>query len=241
MDFAEELTLKSTLQEMNPSALSDAPKASSPDRPMVKAECRSLIANGLHNAFPVIARWRGSLWIAYREGDSHGGRGVVVLLRSSDAVTWKEVRRFDLARDNRDAILIGTEDRLLLYFITRQDDKFRTFVVHTADGEHFADPVQTCDDELIMWRAIEHKGEFFTAAYTANSLETRSLVLLHSSDGLKWTKRANIGNPPGLWSETTVRIDDDGMMTALVRMKFSHNRPDPALGEVWEADAPYTQ
>lgn len=227
---------------MNPSALSDTPKAASPDRPMVKAECRSLIANGLHNAFPVIARWRDSLWIAYREGDSHGGRGVVVLLRSSDAVTWKEVRRFDLARDNRDAILIGTEDRLLLYFITRQnDDTFRTYVVHTADGENFAAPEQACDDELIMWRAIRHKGEFYTAAYTANSLETRSLVLLHSSDGLRWTQRASIGKPPGLWSETTIRIGDDGLMTALVRMKFSHSRPDPAYGEVWQADAPYTQ
>ena len=78
-------------------------------------EVRKVFANGKHNAFTAMRRFKGDLWLAFRSGDAHNSPTAdVLVLRSKDGREWQQAHTFDVAKDDRDPQMVVTEQRLFL-------------------------------------------------------------------------------------------------------------------------------
>ena len=95
-------------------AASPAVRADLPtEGPVKPKEIRKVYGDGKHNAFTAFVRWRGALWLAFRQADSHNsGDGDLVVLRSKDGRDWSEALRLNVLPDDRDPQFLATERRL---------------------------------------------------------------------------------------------------------------------------------
>jgi hypothetical protein len=96
-----------------------------------------LFADGYHNAFTDLMRWKGHYYLGFRTAQHHNmpPYGDVVLYRSEDLASWELCGRFDTGGDDRDPKLIDGGDRLGVVF--------GTWIPRWGDGTGFEMPKWT--------------------------------------------------------------------------------------------------
>jgi hypothetical protein len=205
--------------------------------PIVPRSVRRLVADGRHNAFTALVRWRGAYWLAFRSGPSHHfGEADIRVLRSPDAEAWPEACRFRIWTDDRDPQMLATPDRLFLYTHPFQESHGASFVTWTDDGRTWSEPRLVYEPQFFLWKPVAHAGRFYATAYRrevgATPAEARSVDLITSADGVRWEKVSTIGAGHGE-CETTIWFAPSEQITAFLRVK--HRVP----GFILEAEPPY--
>lgn len=196
---------------------------------------RQIWAEGPHNAFSDLIRWRDTWWCTFRESAAHvGGDGAIRVLRSADGQDWRPAARVTVPDlDLRDPKFSVTPDgRLMIncgasvYRGTRQLQGRTSRVLFSEDGEHWTEPRIVAGDGEWLWRVTWHEGTAYGIAYhsqltsgpataQAPTAEWR-LHLYQSRDGLAWERITTLAVPDRP-NEATVRFDEQGRMLALVR------------------------
>ncbi|MDQ3625367.1 MAG: exo-alpha-sialidase [Verrucomicrobiota bacterium] len=201
-------------------------------------EVRKVFANGKHNAFTAMRRFKGDLWLAFRAGDSHNSPAAdVLVLRSRDGQEWRQAYKLDAARDDRDPQFVATGQRLYLYSPGMNGKELNTWLVHTEDGQSWSAPQKIYEPQFILWKPCIHEGMFYAAAHKKDETsggKGREVHFVKSADGVKWEKVSTIR--AGNWeSETTLFFDDKHRATAFLRQKYGSPQ-----AQILEADPPYT-
>ncbi|MBM3891098.1 MAG: hypothetical protein FJ388_18450, partial [Verrucomicrobia bacterium] len=198
---------------------------------------RTLMADGKHNAFTSLVKWRGDYWLSFRKGSKHNSSDAdVIVMRSPDAENWKEAFRLDILPDDRGGHFVATEKRLFLYVGAMKGDKLTTFLLHTDDGQTWTKPEPVYEPQFIVWKPFLHNGRFYANAHRkAEGKEAgkiRESRLITSTDGVKWETVATVRK--GNWeSETTFYFGPKENLTAFLRTKYS------VPGSILEAMPPY--
>ncbi len=215
-------------------ARSVAQETSTPVKPL---EVRKVFANGKHNAFTALRRFKGDLYLAFRASDSHeSATADVLVLRSKDGKDWKQVFTFDMAKDDRDPQMMVTDERLFLYCPCMNGKQLTTWLRSTDDGEQWSEAVKIYKAQFILWKPCIHDGVYFATAHRkSNSGHDREVHLVKSADGVNWEKISTIRS--GNWeSETTLHFEQNHNAVAFLRQKFGN---PPA--QVLESDPPYAE
>ncbi len=211
-----------------------------PARPPVQPrEVRKIHADGKHNAFTALIRYREQLWLAFRSGKDHNSSdGDLVVLRSPDGRVWKEAFRLDAAPDDRDPQFLIVGSKLFLYDPAIRGGALATFAVFTEDGQSWSKPQPVYEPLYILWKPVAFQGKFYAAAHKRDNTSVgkkRDVHLIVSENGLGWKKISTIR--AGNWeSETTLHFAPNGHLTAFLRQKYGSPQ-----AQVLEADPPYTE
>ncbi len=184
-----------------------------------------------YSAFPSIVRYRGAMYVCFREGVSHIfdengiAAGKTRILRSRDGRHWKSVALLSKeGYDLRDPKLSVTPDGRLMvmqggsvYVDKKLVDRVPQ-VSFSSDGRHFSDPrpveYPAQDGSAWFWRVTWYDGTGYTVSY--GSPDDGKLELLRTADGLLYEKITDIPLD-GFPNETTVRFLPDGRMAILIR------------------------
>jgi hypothetical protein len=235
------LVCAATLLNVAPLAAAEvpaAPTAPPAERSLVEPSwLRRLVVDGKHNAFTALVRWQDQVWLAFRKGTDHGSTdGNITLLRSADAETWTEALSLDILADDRDAQLLATPDRLLLYSLswTENRQRLQSCVSYTEDGDAWSDPQPVYEPGYFLWKPTAHAGRFYAGAHRKGSMNERGVNLIAADDGIAWQKVSTIRAGQGE-SETTLLFGSEGRLTAFVR-----NMMD-LKGSIREASPPYAE
>lgn len=203
-------------------------------------EVRTIRADGKHNAFTALRRFKGTLYLAFRSAKDHNSQdGDLVVLRSSDnGQSWTEAFKLDVVPDDRDPQFLVTEKRLFLYDAAMRGPELTTYLTYTDDGEKWSKPEAVYEPRFIVWKPIEHNGRFYSGAHKKDEVtggKGREVHLIESSDGIAWKKISTIR--AGNWeSETTMYFSPDHKATAFLRQKYGS---PPAA--ILESLPPYTE
>lgn len=200
-------------------------------------DIQRVVADGKHNAFTALVRWKTAYWLSFRKATAHGSHdGDLVVLRSSDAKKWRKVLHLNVLPDDRDPQLLATKKRLFLYDPARKGGVLTSFVTYTDDGKMWSEPRQVYDDHSIFWKPVAHGGKLYATAHVSSSDgKARQAHLITSKDGLAWKKISKIRG--GNWeSETTIHFGADGKLVAFLR-QIRGSPPSAIL----ESRAPYTE
>lgn len=207
--------------------------------PVKPSDIRKVYGKGEHNAFTAFVRWKGALWLAFRQAASHNSAdGDLVVLRSVDGRDWSEALRLNILPDDRDPQFVATESRLLLYDPALKGGELTTFAVYTEDGKTWSKPQPVYEPRFIVWKPTLHAGKFWSAAHKKDDSKgggkSREVHLIESDDGLSWRKVSLIR--AGNWeSETTLHFQGD---TAVAFLRQKYGSP-PA--QVLTSRAPFTE
>lgn len=123
--------------------------------------------DGRHNAFTDLVEWKNKYYLVFRSGERHIAppHGKIVLLVSEDLANWEEAAIFDTRGDNRDAKLLATPDKLIVYFLQCADRVCRMQAVYTTDGLSWSDPVPCYDPGYVVWKPKKAPdGTYYVAA-----------------------------------------------------------------------------
>ncbi|HJP31471.1 MAG: hypothetical protein QF689_13225 [Candidatus Latescibacteria bacterium] len=192
-----------------------------------------LVADGYHNAFTDLTRWRDHTYLVYRQAQGHGIEppGDVVVLRSADLVSWEQVARFDTGGDDRDAKLLPTADRLAVSFgtwvprwrtaasCTTVEHDLITHVSVSRDGTCWSTPTQIYGINYWLWRLLAADGAYWCAAYhfgRRDDRDMRTVHLLRSDDLFDWrlVTQMRSGGGPG---EPVLYSPEPGLLHTIVR------------------------
>ena len=79
-----------------------------------------IYADGRHNAFTDLLKWREHYYLCFRASENHGIEppGEIVVLRSADLRVWEECGRLSTAGDDRDPKLVDMGERIAVIFGT---------------------------------------------------------------------------------------------------------------------------
>ena len=202
-------------------------------------EVRQVFANGKHNAFTAMRRFKGELYLAFRAGDGHNSATAdVLVLRSKDGKEWQQTFKFDVAKDDRDPQMVVTDQRLFLYVPAMNGKELTTWLMYTDDGQKWSDAVKIYEPQFILWKPCVHDGVFYSTAHKKDETsggKGREVHFVKSADGINWEKVSTIR--AGNWeSETTLFFDDKHHATAFLRQKYGTPQ-----AQVLEADPPYAE
>lgn len=216
-----------------------APAAESAKAPVQPKEVRKIVADGKHNAFTTLARFRDQYWLAFRAAKDHNSSdGDIVVLRSGDSQKWEEAFRLNAAADDRDPQFLATEKRLFLYDQAMKGPELTAYVVYTDDGKTWSKPQPVYEPRFILWKPCILDGKFYSAAHKKDEKsggKERGVHLIVSDDGLEWKKISTIR--AGSWeSETTLHFGPDKKAVAFLRQKYGS---PPA--QILESDPPYSE
>ena len=199
-----------------------------------------VVADGKHNAFTALVRWKDQYWLAFRKGPSHAyGEADIYVLRSSDGHEWSEAHRVNALPDDRDPEFIATDERLFLYDPALEGPKLTSFVTYTDDGRKWSAPQPVYEPRFIFWKPIKHGDRFYATAHrkddSDSGAKSREVHLITSTDGLKWEKISLMR--AGNWeSETTIYFPEEDRCVAFLRQKYPSGH-----GFILEAKAPYQE
>lgn len=185
------------------------------------SEVRQVVADGKHNAFTALVRWKDAYWLSFRKGQSHNSAdGDLIVLRSADGREWTETLRLDVLPDDRDPQFLATADRLFLYDPALKGDDLTTFAAYTDDGRTWSRPQVVYKPTYILWKPVAHGDKFYATAHVkSRDGKTRDVHLIRSVDGLAWEQVSRIRG--GNWeSETTIHFLADDRIVAFLRQKY---------------------
>lgn len=150
--------------------------------------------NDTHSAFTGLVNYRGTLYLAFREGTAHRPATVadygVIKVLSNDGMGWKECAIIkDETRDLRDPFLIEVDGKLRMYigYNTFEGEIYRhsgSVYVDYEDGIWGGIKMLTHDVPHIvwLWKVRQYKDRYYSVAY----LEGEYPALLESEDGVAW-------------------------------------------------------
>ena len=209
------------------------------DVQLERVRVRRVFANGRHNAFTSLARWRGRLYLAFRTADDHANpdapEGVITVLVSDDGgASWSHLATVTgmYGMDLRDPKLLATPDRLYLHTFEYQGRSRRDAMVSwTDDGERFV-PVRraVAEENHVVWWPVYHKGRYWASGYrySGDKWGIRT-VLFSSADGVNWRVVSRVSDVP--WSNEAVLImEEDDSATVLVRNDGDRLSPPASSG-----------
>jgi hypothetical protein len=201
-----------------------------------------------HNAFTGAAYLADTLYIAYRQGDSHVDEsGKLVVLRSRDH--GKSFDNAHVARgssDTRDAHLYTAGNRLFLTGFTlinspkRTDRTFHSGTSYTDNGLNWSPwTPYTGTDKHILWRPEFFKGKHYCAGYTVDETAGKNptgnkITWFQSDDGLHWSAKYTIHAGADEPNECSLAFKPDGTAIMLVRRENADKKP-----LLMTAQAPY--
>lgn len=200
---------------------------------------RKIFADGKHNAFTALVRFKDGYYLAFRTAPSHAyGEADIVLLRSGDAEKWSEVRRFNILPDDRDPQFLIVGDRLMMYVNSLKGPDLTTYVTSTTDGETWSEPHAIYEPRFCMWKPLKFGDKYLATSHKKvegkEGGKAREVHLVESLDGIAWKKVSTIR--AGYWeSETTLLAGPDGKLTGFLRTKYR------TLGDITEAMPPYSE
>jgi hypothetical protein len=161
----------------------------------------TVYADGAHNAFTDLMRWKEYYYLGFRHGESHMSMdGEIRVMRSADLKAWESCGTIDTFGDDRDAHFVATDDTLYLYtgvwdLVHAKDHgtpdrgSVRSHFATTQDGVKWSKVRGVYDSGFWLWRVSRHDEAFYSAAYTAvrPKPDVRETRLLRSTDGLEWS------------------------------------------------------
>ncbi len=180
--------------------------------------------DGEHNAFTDMLIWQDDFWLVYVSSPSHfaSKKSRVVLLRSSDARNWQEVKKFDGAgQDIRDPKLGIIQGQLFLYaLLNKQFDPapYQTIAAHSKNGLDWTPFEVVMAEGWLLGRSITQDDMAWYAP--AHHIDQGTVVVLRSNDGLDWNIQSTIftGNDEHA-DETALHFLKDGGMVAVSRLE----------------------
>lgn len=181
--------------------------------------------DGRHNAFTDLVEWKNKYYLVFRSGERHIAppHGKIVLLVSEDLANWEEAAIFDTRGDNRDAKLLATPDKLIVYFFQCADRVCRMQAVYTTDGLSWSDPAPCYDPGYVVWRPKKAPdGTYYVAADSLRipgDQGNRRVLLNCSKDGLAWQVVSTLFSCNNC-NETEIEFYPDGEVVAVVRGAF---------------------
>lgn len=195
-------------------------------------------SEGLNNAFTDLVFFDNQWFISYRESDKHGlGKdGIVKILSSKDGQKWNLIKEFKLERfDLRDATFTVNDNKLMAYvhgseYVDRSLISYKDFkTMYTSNGgwgilqevtlEKKAGSVSKIEgNEAWPWKITWHKGKAYTFAYGLNGF----FEFYQSTDGIKFNSDNNMRKFQGSPTETTMKVNSEGVFYALVRRDYSN-------------------
>lgn len=220
---------------------------------------RRVFHNGEHNAFTDLTVFQGAFYLAFRScPDGHGvsPNASVIILRSKDARSWEQVHRFSVPkRDTRDPHFLVFKGRLLVFTGTwfSGDEPARSsrdldlnqhlgFACHTTDGASWSEPLMLEGTfGHYIWRAAAHGDKAYLCGRRKIGFqvgprgegEDVESLMLESSDGLTWQRRATFQERRG--DETAFRFERDGSVLAIGRRRGTAQvLRSPAPWQTWE-------
>ena len=162
----------------------------------------TVCADGYHNAFTDLLKWKDHYYLTFRQSDNHGlePSGDSIVMRSKDLERWEHCARISTGGDDRDPKLVDCGDRLGLIFGTwypRWRDRSIPNAPHdlvsqvslSRDGLCWCAPRQMYSPNYWLWRVLPAEGKYWCAAYHFPRREDRlmrSVHLLASDDMLDW-------------------------------------------------------
>lgn len=170
-----------------------------------------------HNAFTDLSIFNGQWFCVFREGSTHMSLdGQILVLCSSDAVTWQEHSRLNWqGGDLRDPKLnISPNKQLILTAGIRwavySTAKSRLYsVAWTLDNNTWSQPILDASSEgKWRWAVTWHQGWAYSVGYGANDLTG---CLYCSQDGLHWQRWVEdfFPNPEIFTNESSLVSDGD--------------------------------
>lgn len=201
---------------------------------------RRAFANGEHNAFTDLVRFKGRFYLAFRscpDGHMVFPSSSIIVLASDDTKSWQPVHRFSVPlRDTRDPHFLAFQDKLLVYTGTwysgptalpRDDydlNKHLGYAAWTGDGAEWHGPVMLEGTfGHYIWRAAAQGGKAYLCGRRNSGFavgakgEGRKVesVMLESDDGLIWRKRSLFQEIAG--DETAFLFEPDGTLLGVGR------------------------
>jgi hypothetical protein len=206
-------------------------------------ESRTVVEDGLHNAFTDLIVWQGSLWLVYVSSPSHfaNTKSRIVLLHSVDGQVWQAVARFGNGEDIRDPKLAVVNGRLVVYALlnrTFDPRPYRTVYSVSADGQTWSPLAPAGPEGWLLGRPkISPAGDWYAPAH---NIDLGAVRLFSSQDGLVWKSHAIITNRQGA-DETAIEFFPDGRLLAVTRIEaggglFGHSQAGTLLSV---AEPPY--
>jgi len=194
--------------------------------PDIVVETWDAVSDGQHNSNTDLADFRGSLYLVHQASPFHLGTGDACLLvrrSTDDGRTWEQVAQIDGGDlDIRDPKFLVVGERLYLYVLMNvalNPEPFTTLYTWSDDGTHWAPLAETGQPEWLFWRPVTWEGTILVPAYYYLHGES---ILLASSDGETWTRRARI-HRGGRNDETAVALLPSGEMIATARLEYSES------------------
>jgi hypothetical protein len=180
--------------------------------------------DGKHNAFTDLLFWRDSFWLVYVSSPSHfeSKESRLVLLRSSDAHNWQEVKKFDGdGQDIRDPKLAIVQGQMFLYALLNKQfdpEPYKTIVAHSNDGISWSPFEEVTPEGWLVGRPITSDESVWYAP--AHRIDYGTAVLLQSTDGVNWSIHSTIfEGKEERADETAIQFLQDGRIIAATRLE----------------------
>lgn len=188
-----------------------------------------LVADGKHNAFPGLTRFKGALYLSYRSSSGHAmNDGVICLKRSfDDGVTWEDAACSFTDKNYYDGFTVEFKGRLFMYASGYPRDIEHPVWMHaprahaavSEEGSTWSAPREiTPALAMCFWHPIVIRERLYVAAYRMfrNYQGYRMEVdLLVSDDGFDWKFVSRISDLPG-GNETELGFDGE-VLCAFIR------------------------
>jgi hypothetical protein len=192
---------------------------------------RRITNDANHNAFTGCCWFKGSLYVAFRQGDAHADpQGKLLVLRSRDeGVTFDHVATIRGQFDTRDAHLFTDGERLYCcgFEYEGTPDLFHSGCSSTDNGLNWT-PWQRYEGtrHYILWRPRFWQGKYYCAAYGEFATnESWAVAWFESEDGLRWKMMRELLRGPELPSECSFDFRKDGEIVMIVRRDFKKHTP----------------
>lgn len=219
--------------------------AATAQEPPVLVSVEKIWDAGDHNAFTDLTRFQDSWYCVFREADGHvKGDGRIRVITSADGLSWSSCALLEEAAiDLRDPKICITPDRRLMITMggsVYHEGKLqgrRPRVAFSENGAEWTAPAPVCREGDWLWRTTWHGDTAYGVAYSGpvEEAEEWTLTLMSSMDGENW-QPVTVMEVPGRPNETTLRVQPDGLMVALIRREGGNR--NAWLGE---SRPPYTE
>ena len=201
---------------------------------------RRVFANGEHNAFTDLVRFRDRYYLTFRscpDGHMVHPTASIIILASDDLQSWRQVHRFAVKhRDTRDPHFLVFQDRLFVYTGTWYSgattlprdqydlNKHLGYAAWSDDGATWNSPIMLEGTfGHYIWRATTFGGKAYLCGRRKHQFDIRprgegpnvESAMLESDDGLVWKTRTLFQTERG--DETAFQFNRDGSILAVGR------------------------
>jgi hypothetical protein len=201
---------------------------------LIVRSVRRVTHDARHNAFTGACWFRGSLFVAYRQGDSHVcPYGRLVVLRSRDGGrSWDHVCVVRGPGDTRDAHLYTDGRRLYACGFVSTGAMLRSGAASTEDGDIWTSwDAYRGTGRRMMWRPQFFRGKHYCAGYGDDEVSW-----FESRNGNTWRRVRGLHAGGDRPNECYTEILDDGQLTMLMRCEGGRRHP-----RLWTSRYPFTR